>query len=113
MSKLLKKNGLQVFNLQSNTYSQFKQIEVAKHCASFQFINRGDTPATVERMLINPDPRNVADPTQKFLGDTRSISLHKDDVYGGTITLKFVPPLGTNPLVEIVQLFYVIDENEK
>lgn len=89
------------------SYNVYKSIFVPKGCAGFMVTNIGDTKATINNMLLNPDPRNVITPTETFRGDSITIMLHKGDIYSGKIDLAFdmVAP-GTNPRVEVVQLFY-------
>jgi hypothetical protein len=86
---------VQIYNL--NTY-----IPVARKCFAFMFTNVGDTIATVKGMVIFPSATPAT-----ALGDSRSISAHKLDIYKGTMDLSFRAPVGAAPGVEIVQLYYV------
>jgi hypothetical protein len=88
------------YNITVNLYSESKNVLVEANCFAYMFTNIGDTPATVNGMVIFPS----ATPANS-IGDSRSISGHQLDIYKGNITLAF-PPGGTNPLVEIVQEFY-------
>lgn len=94
-------NG-QPFDMTVQVYSGNTYIPVARKCFAFMFTNVGDTTATVKGMVIFPS----ATPTTA-LGDSRSISGHKLDIYKGTMDLSFRTPLGVAPAVEIVQLYYV------
>lgn len=71
------------------------------------FTNIGDTIAFVNEMVIFPNSSPASG-----LGDSRTINGHILDLYFGNITLAFdaVAP-GTNPKVEIVQLYY-LEENK-
>jgi len=66
------------------------------------FTNIGDTPATLNGMVIFPSATPLT-----ALGDSRTISGHQDEIYTGIMNLSFRPPLGTAPKVEVVQLFYI------
>lgn len=90
------------YNMSVQQYSENTYITVQQGCFAFMFTNIGDTTATVKGMVVFPS----ATPTTA-LGDSRSISGHKLDVYKGTMDLSFRTPLGTTPLVEVVQLFYI------
>lgn len=90
------------WNKSVNTYSTPQQIIVVPNCYAFMFTNIGDTIAFVDGMRIFPNTNPATG-----LGDSRSLSGHKLDLYKGTINLAFdVIAPGVAPLVEIVQLFY-------
>lgn len=95
--RILRKYNMSVLIYSSNTY-----VPLAKGVFAFMFTNVGDTPATVNGMIVFPS----ATPTTS-LGDSRTIAAHEMEVYTGIINLSFRPPLGTAPAVEIVQLFYI------
>lgn len=93
------KAGDRAYNMTVQTYTQSTQVTVQKGCFAFMFTNLGGANANVNGMVIFP-------PTGPgLLGDSRSISAHKSDIYKGNITLA-IDPAGPTPLVEIVQLFY-------
>lgn len=83
-------------------YSQNTYIPPARKCFAVMFTNIGDTPATLKGMIVFPS----ATPTTA-LGDSRTISGHKNDIYSGTLDLSFRAPLGVTPAIEVVQLYYV------
>lgn len=83
-------------------YSQNTYIPVTKGCFAFMFTNIGDTAATVKGMIVFPSATPAT-----ALGDSRSISGHKLDVYTGTMDLSFRAPVLAAPAVEVVQLYYV------
>jgi len=99
--ELLKELGGRPYNLIAQNYQENTYIPVSCGCFAFMFTNLGDTVATVKGMIIFPS----ATPTTA-LGDSRTISGHKLDIYMGTMDLSFRTPIGLNPLVEIVQLYY-------
>lgn len=91
------------WNMTVLTYTAQKSVPVERTCFAFQFTNLGDVVAFVNGMRINPAVTPATD-----LGDSRTVIAHEGDIYRGTIDLSFeVPTAGTNPLVEIVQLFYL------
>jgi hypothetical protein len=104
MSEILQQKGKRYYNALRNTYSASDNVTVNKNCSSFQFTNIGDTICEVNGMRIYPGVPGVS------LGDSRSISLHHLDVYRGNMEISFIQPLGVAPLVEIVQLIYLLDE---
>jgi len=71
-----------------------------ENCFAYMFTNTGDTVAFVNDMVVFPTSAPPA------LGDSRSIGGHKDDVYKGQFKISFQVPLGVNPQLELVQLFY-------
>lgn len=89
-----------IYNISVQTYNTSQNVPVVTNCAGFMFTNLGDTIARVNGMVIYPS----ATPATS-LGDSRSIGLHKLDLYKGNIILSFDPG-GLAPLVEIVQVFY-------
>src|SRR5688572_25050440 len=80
----------QPYDIMVQVYSQNTYIPVAAKCFAFMFTNVGDTPATIKGMIVYPS----ATPTTA-LGDSRTISGHKLDIYAGTMDLSFRPPIGT------------------
>lgn len=89
-----------VWDMSVLTYSTSKRIDRIENCFAFQFTNVGDTVAYVNGMVIYPS----ATPGSA-IGDSRSLSGHLLDLYGGQITLAIAPG-GAAPLIEIVQLYY-------
>lgn len=90
------------YNMTVQAYNSNEFIPVARGCFAFMFTNIGDTTATVNGMVVFPS----ATPTTA-LGDSRTIAAHENEIYTGNITLSFRAPLGADPMVEVVQLFYV------
>jgi hypothetical protein len=89
------------YDMTVQVYNANAYIPVAKNCFAFMFTNIGDTLATVKGMVVFPSATPLT-----ALGDSRSISGHKLDVYTGTMDLSFRLPILVTPAVEIVQLFY-------
>jgi urease beta subunit len=92
----------QPYDMTVQVYSDNAYIPVARKCFAFMFTNVGDTPATVKGMIVFPSATPAT-----ALGDSRTISGHKLDIYSGTMDLSFRPPIGTAQAVEVVQLYYV------
>ena len=94
--------GYKPYDMTVQIYSGNAYIPVAKNCFAFMFTNIGDTIATVKGMVVFPSATPAT-----ALGDSRTISGHKFDVYPGTMDLSFRLPLGVAPAIEVVQLFYI------
>jgi len=91
-----------VYNISTNIYTQGTNVLVERSCFAYMFTNIGDVKAFVNGMVINPSATPLT-----AIGDSRSISAHKLDIFKGNITIQFEnPTVGVNPKVEIVQLFY-------
>lgn len=90
------------YDMSVQVYYQNTYVPVSHQCFAFMFTNIGDTTATVKGMVIFPSATPAT-----ALGDSRSISGHKRDIYKGTMDLSFRAPVGANPAVEIVQLYYI------
>lgn len=90
------------YNMDVQIYTAGGRITVTKNCFAFMFTNVGDTVAFLNGMVIFPNTTPAT-----ALGDSRSIGAHVLDMYKGDMSLVFdaVAP-GTDPKVEIVQLFY-------
>lgn len=96
------KQEFQNWNLSAQNYSSAGYVPVVEKCFAYMFTNVGDTIATVNGIIIHPSATPATD-----IGESRTIMAHKNDLYKGRILLSFAMPLGLNPLVEIVQLFYI------
>ena len=71
--------------------------------------NIGDTIATVNGMVIFPSPTPATD-----LGDSRTVMAHAGEILAANeIVIVFRVPLGANPDVEIVQLQYITEQEQK
>lgn len=92
------------WNAAIDTYSVGSRIDLVTNCFAFMFTNIGDTIAAVNGMVIFPSATPLT-----ALGDSRTVGAHENEIYKGNITLSFPGALGANPLVEIVQLFYLTD----
>lgn len=94
------KEGDRAWNMVVSLETQSKNLIVQRGCFGIMFTNRGDTVANINGIVINPSTTPATD-----LGDSRSIAGHKNDIYKGSLTLTIATG-GTNPLVEVIQLFY-------
>lgn len=88
------------YNIAVQTYSKSGFIPVVENCFAYMFTNLGNTPADINGMIVYPN----ALPNQ--LGDSRTVMAHKDDLFKGNLKLSIHIPIGANPLIEIVQMFY-------
>lgn len=102
LDKVSKGLDYRPYDMTVQIYSENTYITVAKGCFAFMFTNIGDTIATVKGMVIFPSATPAT-----ALGDSRSISGHKLDVYKGTMDLSFRAPIGVALAVEVVQLYYI------
>lgn len=99
----LKRDEMRQYNMNVQFYRGPQSITVMRGCFAFMFTNVGDTIARVNQMIVFPSLTPLTS-----LGDSRSISGHLLDLYTGNMELKFEPlPGNVNPVVEIVQLFYI------
>lgn len=106
MPVALLQKDMRVYDMNVQVYTGPQQISVMRGCTSFMFTNLGDVIASVNGMIIFPSLTPATS-----LGDSRTVSAHVLDTYSGNITLKFdVPTAGTNPRVEIVQIFYITSD---
>jgi hypothetical protein len=104
IEKLLKtEKNFRAYNMALSLVSTAGRVPLVENCFAIMFTNLGDTIATVNGMIIFPSLTPATS-----LGDSRSLSGHLMDLYKGNLNLAFQQPLGVAPLVEIVQLFYVL-----
>lgn len=97
-----KDNQGRAWDMIALTYTIGGDISVVPNCTAFMFTNLGDVIASVNGMIIFPPA------VPNSLGDSRSISCHWMDLFKGKIQLSFAnPTAGINPLVEIVQVYYI------
>jgi len=90
------------YDISSRNYYKTAVVQRVPRCMGFMFTNIGDVIANVNGMVIYPN--TVAN----SLGDSRTIMGHAGEEYKGPINLQFdINTAGTNPNVEIVQMFYV------
>jgi hypothetical protein len=91
------------WNKTVNKYSESQQIDVTPGCFAYMFTNLGDVIARLDDIVIFPSSTPGT-----ALGDSRTLGAHVVDYYAGNMTLVFeAPTAGVNPLVEVIQLFYV------
>lgn len=89
------------YNIVSQQYATRQSITVDKFCNSWAARCLGDTPVTVNGILLQPSPV----PGQA--GESVSVGANEGEIYSGRLDVIFQPPAGTNPLVEVVQKFYL------
>lgn len=91
------------YNITVTIYNTSQWVAVQKGCSGIMFTNVGADPVEVNGMICYPGTIG------SVLGDSRSIGNHKNDVYKGNLSVKFAGT-GTNPAVEIVQVFYTDEQ---
>jgi hypothetical protein len=89
------------YNISVLEYAASDDIPVIPGCFSYMFTNIGTAVASVNGMRVFPSATPAT-----ALGDSRTVSGHKGDIFVGKITLRFNAPVPVGALVEIVQLFY-------
>lgn len=97
--------GARPYNMTLEVVTEPGQLTRERGCFAFMFTNIGDVKAYGNGMVINPylDPVTLL----PLRGETVSVAGHVEDLYKGNITIKFeTPTAGTQPAVEVVQLFY-------
>lgn len=100
----LQRTDFRYYNMSVQKYNRAQTITVQRGCFAFMFTNIGDTTASINDMVVFPS----ATPTTA-LGDSRTISGHVLDLYTGFMNLSFATPLNATPLIEIVQLYYIME----
>ena len=99
----LLRQDMRQYNHVVDFYTRAQQITVVRGCMAYMFTNVGDVIARVNGMVIFPSLTPLTS-----LGDSRTVSAHLLDIYVGNINLSFdFPTAGVNPMVEIVQTFYI------
>jgi hypothetical protein len=100
-------SGYQKYNISTVNYNSGGVITRDTPMNGFTVTNIGDTAAMVNGMLIGPAiPPAV-------VGDSISIGGNENEQFVGHLTLSFVIPLGANPLVEVVQKFFITQSDYK
>lgn len=91
------------FNMATINVVQSGDCVKQKNTFAFMFTNVGDTIADVNGMIVNPGQVVLG---VRQLGDSRTVGAADNKIYTGKITVRFHAPLGSDPNVEVVQLFY-------
>jgi len=84
-------------------YYQSKYVDVVKLCNGFTATNVGGAIVRVNEAILYPGTIGTN------LGDSRTFGGNEGEIYVGTIRVSF-DPAGPNPAVEIIQKFYVEEE---
>lgn len=96
------------WNESSNLYTVSGQVERAKNCFAYAATNLGDTIVDVNGHRLFPSATPATE-----VGDSISLSAPEGQVFKGNLTVQFQAPVGAAPLVEITQLFYLNDKQNK
>ena len=89
------------YNVLVQTFSTQDEIAVQSFCNGVSIRNIGDTPFTINGIRLNPSL--VAGQN----GESNTWGGNLGEIYRGRLSLVFLPPIGLNPLCEIIQKFYV------
>lgn len=106
--QLLKSLEGVAWDMSVDFYTIGGDVIIEQDCFAFMFTNIGDTIGTVKDMVVFPSATPAT-----ALGDTRVVGAHNLNIFKGQVQIKFLPPLGANPKIEIVQLFYVGGEGQR
>jgi hypothetical protein len=93
--------NLIAYNITYNRYSSSQEIPREELCNGFTIINIGDTIATINGKILFPSTTPATDQ-----GDSFSVGGNAGEIYKGQLNLSFAVG-GANPLVEVIQKFYV------
>lgn len=102
--KILEVSGRRYYTNLVNFYSEAKSIPIAKDCTRYFATNVGDTPCTINQILLYPGVPGTS------LGDSVAISANELDIYSGNLDISFAQPIGAVPRIMIVQIVYLKDE---
>lgn len=91
------------YGFQTAVYVQSANLPRVERCFAVMFTNIGDTPGSLQGMIVYPAA------VQPGIGDSRTFSGHTDDEYVENLILQ-VGTGGTNPQFEVVQFFYLKDQ---
>lgn len=97
---------LKIWNESILDYTTSRNIIVQQNAFAFTFSNVGDTMARINGILLFPSTTPLLS-----RGDSVTIGAHDLNIYKGNINVSFdvagsVFPVGTNPHIQVIQLFY-------
>ena len=91
------------YNFSVNSYNSSQIVEVEKLCNAITITNIGDTAVTVKGIPLYPGTPG------SILGDSISIGGNELEILiDKRLPVAFAIPAGANPLVQIIQKYYVI-----
>lgn len=95
------------YNFTTNNYALPGDIPRERYCNGFTVTNIGDTPLKINDAILFPSatPATVQ-------GDSKSFGGNEGEIYIGKLSLSFLQPVLANPLCEIIQKYYIPDEEE-
>jgi len=89
------------YNFSVAAYNSTQRVNVDPNCNGFTVTNTGDTIVRINDLILYPGVPGTS------LGDSRTFGGNFGERYVGDIRIQFDQPLGANPLVEVIQKFYV------
>ncbi len=90
------------FSVLPQRYSAQQDIKIDKGCNGYTARNIGDTPVMVNGVTLLPaiTPGTTS-------GESFAVSGNFGELFAGRISVQFLAPAGTNPLVEVIQKYYL------
>lgn len=89
----------------ANIYTKSGYVDVVKLCNGFTATNIGADIVRINEAILYPVVPGTS------LGDSRTFGGNEGEIYVGTIRVAFAAAV--NPQVEIIQKFYVAEDDEK
>lgn len=94
------------YNFDVQNYTQEIMYDTTGLCNAITFINKGNTPVSINGVLLMPSPLNVA-VGDRFAGETVSFGGNEGEIYRGQVKILFPAPIGTDPVVTAIQKYYL------
>jgi hypothetical protein len=94
------------YNIRQVTFNSSGQYVLDKCCNGFVAVNIGDTLVRIQQIPLKPPP------AINLTGESTGVQGNADEIFVGTngmLTITFVNPVGANPLVMIIEKYYVPD----
>lgn len=93
---------LLAYNISYSRYTGPTSIQRQELCNGFMVTNIGDTDATINGKILFASATPLTDQ-----GDSVTIGGNEGEIYYGNLDIAFVQPIGANPLVEVIQKYYI------
>lgn len=92
------------YNIRQTPINVSGQYLLDKCCNGFVAVNIGDTPVRVDQIPLKPPP------LPNLTGESTGVQGNADEIFMGTngvLPVTFINPIGANPLVMIIEKYYV------
>lgn len=93
---------LLAYNVSVSRYTKATSVQRMELCNAVQVNVIGDTNVLFDGKLLFASATPLTDQ-----GDSLTIGGNEGEIYYGNIDIAFVTPLGANPLVEVIQKYYI------